>query len=117
MESRAPARICALNGDDSLSANGTLSNISGRGARIVVNQPFPTDTPVRIDVGETLLLGDVCYCRQDPEGFSIGVALSHSILEMTAVGDLMERLVGLHGAGAHASQPAEAISPLAPNPD
>jgi hypothetical protein len=40
-----------------------------------------------------MLLGDVCYCREETEGYSLGIALSHSILEMTALGHLMDRLL------------------------
>ena len=90
--SQAAARVRALTGEGSESSEGRLQDVSGRGVRILVNQPFAVNTPVRIDVGERLLLGDVCYCREEGERYEIGVSLSHAILEMSPLTKLMEHL-------------------------
>lgn len=71
-----------------------LTNISGRGCRILVQKPFPANTTVRIDVNGTPLIGNVCYCREEPDGYSLGIALTHSVVAMTGISDLLQQLVG-----------------------
>lgn len=86
-----PARITCLSGQEQ-SFDGLLVNLSGRGLRIALTTPIPVNIPIRIDVGDMLLLGDICYCRKEDDVYSVGVALAHSILEMSALTHLMTRL-------------------------
>jgi len=91
------ARITNLRTREVLDAQ--LLNISGRGARVSVPSQLPINTPLRIDVGDVMLLGDVCYCRMDAiNRFSVGVALAHSIFEMESLGRLMQRLTQEYGS-------------------
>jgi hypothetical protein len=99
---RQPATLHCLSGSHAACA-GILMNISGKGARMVVDRPFPINMPVRIDAGDMLLLAEICYCRPESGGFSLGLALSHSLLEMTALGNIMRQLVD-----TPAAQPADA---------
>lgn len=86
-----PARVTCLSGNEE-SQDGLLVNLSGRGLRIALKEPIPINIAARIDVGDMLLLGDICYCRKEGESYSVGIALAHSILEVSALNHLMARL-------------------------
>src|SRR5262245_53143274 len=86
-----PARVtCLVSGGEGM--DGVVINLSGRGLRVTTKHAIAVGTALRIDVGDMMLLGDVCYCRREGEDYSVGVALAHSILEMSALSKLMTRL-------------------------
>lgn len=90
-ECKQNACITLLDGSP-VPLEGTLVNISADGARLTVGEPLPINVPVRVDVGETLLLGDVCYCQPEAEGYSVGIALAHAVVEATSLNALLTNL-------------------------
>ncbi|MBL8228431.1 MAG: PilZ domain-containing protein [Bryobacterales bacterium] len=107
---RKPAIVTLLS-SNAPPIPATLQNISGRGARITAECAVPLSAPVRIDAGDLLLLGDVCYCHQEANGFALGIALAHSVSDVAALTALMGSLAE-EGAGASPSE-APWVSPIA----
>jgi hypothetical protein len=62
-----------------------LKNLSGRGLRLITGCPIQLGTAVRIDVNDSVLLGEVCYCSSTTEGLVCGVQLEQAL---NSVGDL-----------------------------
>ena len=76
----------------------TLVNVSGRGARLKLDRPLECDSAVRIDLENGLLLGEVCYCATDGDGYGIGIQLEHSLLNLAEVTNMRNRILDEHGA-------------------
>ena len=92
MERRAETRIpwncpvrVTLLGSPPEHVDAVLLNVSGRGARLRVPRRIECDTALRIDLDNAMLLGEVCYCATDGDGYGIGVQLEHSLLNLAEV--------------------------------
>lgn len=92
MERRAETRIpfdcpvrVTLLGSPPEQFDGILVNVSGRGARLRVPRRIECDAALRIDLDNAMLLGEVCYCANDGDGYGIGVQLEHSLLNLAEV--------------------------------
>ena len=84
--------IVTLLDDPPLMLEGRIENISCSGMRMILNRPVATDTAIRIDLNNTLLLGEVCYCWPIKEGHAVGIALEHSLRHLDSLQSLMKRL-------------------------
>jgi hypothetical protein len=93
-----PVRLTPLFGEES-SYDGHLEQISGAGARVCSPTELPQGTPLRLDLPDTMLLGECVYCQPSGEGFTLGIHLEHSLGN---VGELRR----LMGALAREMQPA-----------
>jgi hypothetical protein len=80
----------------------TVTNLSGRGMRIVLGRPLKLDTPVRVDfrmdADDTLLLGEVVYCIPEGDSYAIGLELRHSISHLSSLRNLIQQLLGEEAA-------------------
>ena len=74
-----------------------LANVSGRGARLRVPEPIAVDSAVQLEFGDSLLLGEVCYCASDEGSFCVGVELQHSLLNLAEVATLRNRVLTAFG--------------------
>lgn len=92
----APIRITVLSSPPR-HYDAVLVNVSGRGARLRLEQPLDCDLPVRIDLNNALLLGEVCYCATDGDGFGVGILLEHSLMNLAEVVRMRDRI--LTGSG------------------
>lgn len=86
-----PVRITVLGNPDRV-VEGTLLEVSGRGVRVKLREKLPLSSPVRIDLDDNLLLGDVCYCRRVEQGYAAGVALAHSLGSVHQLASLMKSI-------------------------
>jgi hypothetical protein len=57
----------------------TLKNLSGRGLRLITGCAIQLGTAVRIDINDSVLLGEVCYCSSTPDGLVCGVQLEQAL--------------------------------------
>ncbi|MEP7363411.1 MAG: PilZ domain-containing protein [Acidobacteriota bacterium] len=94
--SNCPVRITLLGGPPE-SFEATLVNVSGRGARLKMDRPLECDAVVRIDLENGLMLGEVCYCASDGDGYGIGVQLEHSLLNLAEVTRMRDRVLDRDG--------------------
>jgi hypothetical protein len=73
-------------------AAARVSDFSGRGMRLLSPVPISPGSPVRIDIGDSLMLGEICYCREDEGGFSLGVILEQVLRGLTELARNVDRL-------------------------
>ena len=92
----SPVRITLLSNPRE-QFEATLVNVSGRGARLKMDRPLECDSAVRIDLDNGLLLGEVCYCASDGDGYGVGIQLEHSLLNLAAVTRMRERILDEDG--------------------
>ena len=58
---------------------GRITNSSSRGIGILADQPASLGSAVKLEWGHTLLLGEVCHCRREGDGYAIGLELEHAL--------------------------------------
>ena len=74
------------NDDDTIQAHAT--QFSGRGLRLVLKQPVPVGTVVKVQGDDWLVLGEVCYCRKERSNFVVGLQLEHSLIGLLELEEL-----------------------------
>ena len=74
----SPVQVSILGKTEATFA-GYLSNFSAGGLRLLVERPVPEGAAVKVEFGETLLLGEVRYCRREEGGYAVGLELEHSL--------------------------------------
>lgn len=86
MERRAEPRLpvdqsikVTFLGPPGRQVDGVITDLSGLGMRVVLTQAAPLDAAIRIDLDDTLLLGEVCYCAPLDGGFAVGIRFCHSL--------------------------------------
>jgi hypothetical protein len=52
-------------------------DVSGGGLCLRLPCRIPAGTPVKVETPDVLLLGDICYCATDEDGFRAGVVVKH----------------------------------------
>lgn len=62
---------------------GRSRNMSGRGLCIWMAEPVPVSTPVAVEWRNAVLVGEVCHCSPDVDGFTMGLRLNE-VLNMTS---------------------------------
>jgi len=77
-----------------LKRSGTIVNVAGRGINVSLEQPLPVDVPVRIDLDDTLALGEVCYCEPTEGRYSVGIQVDQILNGLESLLRLNEALLG-----------------------
>ena len=85
--------VAAL-GPDRRQMKGITLNMSGRGISIFVPTAFTAGDPVRVQIDDSLLLGEVCYCHPKNEGFVIGIEIDQVLNGLAALERLNRALRG-----------------------
>jgi len=68
---------------------GQIRNLSKGGTQIWLQQPLPAFTLVRVEHDDSLLLGEVVYCRQEQSGWLLGLRIEHGLFGLTALAGAM----------------------------
>lgn len=53
--------------------DGIAVDLSGRGLRVLLPDPVEPGDALKIDLEDTLLLGEVCYCTAQDYGYIVGI--------------------------------------------
>jgi hypothetical protein len=88
-----PARVTTLD-CHATCWDGTIRNLSGWGMRLSVPQAIAAGTPLRIDAGNVMLLGEVCYCIPEGDGHRVGVIVEHILSGLDELARLNRSLLG-----------------------
>jgi len=71
--------------------HGEMRNLSDGGIQILLYEPLPVTSPVKIEYADKLLLGEVVYCRQEQAGWLLGIRLERGLSGVTDLADSMRR--------------------------
>ncbi len=71
-----------------MAIEARATQFSGRGLRLVLKQPVPVGTVVKVQGDDWLVLGEVCYCRKERSNFVVGLQLEHSLIGLLELEDL-----------------------------
>jgi hypothetical protein len=80
-------------GEESEQLTAQVVNISGTGMRLLVDRLMAPGLTIKVEWDEILLLGEVCYCQPDPEGYAIGLELEHALLHTRELARLAQQLL------------------------
>jgi len=77
--------VVTVLGDSERSHKGRIRNESGRGLLIEVPHELPMRSALRIEVDNSILLGEVVYCRGSNGLFLLGVELDQVLCGLAAL--------------------------------
>ncbi len=92
-----------LSRDADIHVRAFVVNISGRGVSLTTESDVPVNSAVRVDLGNHILLGEVCHGRQTgPSEYVCGVRLEQAL---TATEDLAKLVAAVMGQPQRAMKP------------
>ena len=101
MESRRECRFetdqeitVTLLGEVDTTFAGKVVNVSGTGICLQSSQALPPGAALKIELADTLLLGEVIYCRSEAAHYHSGILLEQALYHTRDLAALSERLLG-----------------------
>jgi hypothetical protein len=89
---RQPVILTVLGAKGSHVIEAYLLDISGSGLQLRVPKPVPCGAAVKIEGGNTLMLGEVCRCEPESGAYTVGVQLSQTLAEPKVESDSEARI-------------------------
>jgi PilZ domain len=68
-----------LFGEPDIRLPARIKNVSARGIGLELQGPVAIGTALKLELDDSLLLGEVIYCRQDEAAFYVGVELEQAL--------------------------------------
>jgi hypothetical protein len=100
MERRREARIRAdkpveltVLGNEEASGPAQVTEFSGHGLQVVLHRPIPVNSAIKVEGEDWLMLGEVCYCRQEGIHFVAGLKIDQTLENLDELSKLNENLL------------------------
>jgi hypothetical protein len=74
-----------LFGEPDIRLPARIKNVSERGIGLELQGPVAIGTALKFEVDDSLILGEVIYCRQDEGSFYVGVELEQALCGLGAL--------------------------------
>jgi hypothetical protein len=71
---------------------GSVLDISKRGLCLLLPEPVPAGTPIKIDSQDALILGEVSYCAPQNDAFRVGLMVKHRLAGLAELHRLNQAL-------------------------
>jgi len=71
-----------------------LLDISGSGLQLRAPMPIPSGAAIKIEGGNTLMLGEVCRCEPADGAYEVGIQVSQTLSSLTELERLNRSLTG-----------------------
>jgi hypothetical protein len=68
-----------LFGEPDIRLPARIKNVSARGIGLELQGPVAIGTALKLELDDSLLLGELIYCRQDDASFYVGVELEQAL--------------------------------------
>jgi hypothetical protein len=105
IEANEPAVITELGSQRHAAMGGMIQDLSGGGILIKLPRAIACNTPVRIETGTMLLLGEVVRCEPEGDEFRVAFALHHSLQNLQDLENLNRSLLGYDAADREKPDP------------
>lgn len=92
LEADDPVHVTVL-GECETKILGHVTNYSSKGIGLTISARVSVGAAVKVEWSNTLLLGEVCYCRPVGDGFAIGLQLEHALYNTSELAKLAKRLL------------------------
>ena len=97
--------MVTIYGDPDLKMAARIRNISGRGIGLEFEVPVAPGTALKVELDDSLLLGEVIYCRSEGASYYAGVELEQA---MNGLAELSRIVSAFAELGASGTQHADA---------
>jgi hypothetical protein len=84
----AQAAVTVLGGAKVEPLKARMTDLSGRGMRLMLPAPVSAGTAILIESGDTHFLGEVAYCGQMAGGWVVGVEVDQQFRDTVALQNL-----------------------------
>ena len=71
-----------LFGEPDIQLPARVKNVSGRGLGLELDGPVAAGAALKLELDDTLILGEVIYCRQQGETYYIGVEIEQTLANL-----------------------------------
>jgi hypothetical protein len=102
MERRREARIRAdkpveltVLGDEESSGPAQAIEFSGHGLQLVIHRSIPVNAAVKVEGDDWMMLGEVCYCRQEGIHFVAGLKIEQTLDNLQELDELNKNLLSV----------------------
>jgi hypothetical protein len=102
-----PVELTVLGG---VEASGPAQAIefSGHGLQVVLHREIPVNAAVRVEGDDWIMLGEVCYCRQEGIHFVAGLRIDQTLDNLKELAQLNQNLMSTEEPAERTqSSPAE----------
>ena len=82
-----------LLGDPEVRCPATAIDLSGRGMKLRLSRQLAPHSPVKVEIGDSMYLAEVCYCRLERGTFIAGLAIEQVLTGLQGLGQLRRRLI------------------------
>jgi hypothetical protein len=104
-----PVRLTLL-GTSQHTINAQMVKLAGRCANVKIDRAVAHGTAVRIDLNDSLLLGEVSTCVSESDGFVAMIGIVEAIPSLSDLAKLVAAVMNEARAVAPQRKPAEVIS-------
>ena len=66
-------------GEPDRRLRAVIRNVSARGVGLVLKDPVAVGSALKFDLEDSMILGEVIYCRRDEESYYVGVELEQAL--------------------------------------
>src|SRR5690349_20637313 len=77
-------------------------NLSGRALALDMPNPAPIGAALKIQVADTILLGEVSYCQPRGESYLVGVELDQALNDIATLAETLQEFADAAGASSAA---------------
>jgi hypothetical protein len=82
-----------LLGNAPFVVSGRVVNFSGKGICVRSPRALPPGAPLKIEFSDTLLLGEVVYCRGNDETYDVGITVEQALYHTRDLAALAQTLL------------------------
>ena len=93
-------------GEPDICLPARIKNVSPRGIGLELQGPLATGSALKIEIDDSLLLGEVIYCRDEEGAFYIGVEFEHALYGLGDLAHVVRDYADL-SSGAEQSDPVK----------
>ena len=70
---------------------GCIRNVASRGIGLEVGQAIDAGAALKIELPDSILLGEAIYCRKEKTGFYVGVELEQALHGLASLGEMLRQ--------------------------
>jgi hypothetical protein len=78
-------------GDPEICLTATIKNASVRGLGLVCSESVPSGAAVKIELGDSIFLGEVMYCEALEQGHFLGIELTEVLSGLAALSRMAQQ--------------------------
>jgi hypothetical protein len=82
--------VLTLLGEPEIRLAASVKNASPRGIGVVIAAPVNPGAAVKIEIGDSIFLGEATHCRTTEDGYFVGIELTEVLTGLAALSKLAQ---------------------------